>query len=73
MDWLHVGLQLKSAVRPGGKLIPSAVAEEQVHFLANLTMLFYTLNVWGFYFNLVITKPYIAGKKSLTKVELFLK
>lgn len=60
-------------MRSGDKLIPSVGAEEPTHFLSNWTMSFYTLNIWGFYFNLVITKLYIAGKKRLGKVELFLK
>lgn len=53
--------------------MPSAVAEEQIHFLANLRMSCQTLNIWGLCsICLVTTKPYMAGK-SLRKVELFLK
>lgn len=72
-DQLHIVLQLSATVRPRGKLIPSTVAEEQIHFLANLRMSCQTLNIWGLCrICLVTTKPYMAGK-SLRKVELFLK
>lgn len=43
-------LQHNTTVRPTGKLILSAVAEEQIHFLANLRVSFYTLNICFVFF-----------------------